>query len=365
MKSPAWDLMETPPFSLAQEEKRRVLMPRLVALTTHHYEHCTIYRNVVDRVFGGFDAARVQRLEDLPFLPVSLFKNFDLKSVPDSEVAKVLTSSGTSGQKVSRIFVDAETARAQSAVLIKVAQHFLGKDRLPMVIVDHAGVVRDRSSFSARGAGILGMAQFGIRPFYALRDDMTLDEPGLRDYLSAASGKRILLFGFTYMVSEFFVRALESRSMRLDLSNGVLIHSGGWKKLVDDAVSPEIFRARLAAVTGLESVINFYGMIEQVGGVYFENPLHQLHAPIYSEVIVRDPATLEPLPDGEVGLIQVMSCLPTSYPGHSLLTEDLGAIRGCDIQGLAMKGRSFEVIGRVPRSEPRGCSDTFQMARVA
>ena len=56
----------------------------------------------------------------------------------------------------------------QSAVLVKVAQRFLGKDRLPMVILDHAGVVRDRRSFSARGAGILGMAQFGHRPFYAL-----------------------------------------------------------------------------------------------------------------------------------------------------------------------------------------------------
>jgi hypothetical protein len=106
-------------------------------------------------------------------------------------------------------------------------------------------------------------------------------------------------------------------------------------------------------------VINFYGMVEQVGGVYFENPMHHLQAPIYSEVIVRDPVTLQPVPDGEPGLLQVLSCLPVSYPGHSLLTEDLGVIRGSDPDGTGMGGRSFEVLGRVPKAELRGCSDTF------
>jgi hypothetical protein len=94
--------------------------------------------------------------------------------------------------------------------------------------------------------------------------------------------------------------------------------------------------------------------------VYFENEQHHLQAPIYSEIMVRDPVTLAPLPDGEPGLLQVMSCLPTSYPGHSLLTEDLGVIRGADLPGSAMKGRCFDVTGRVPRAELRGCSDTFQ-----
>jgi hypothetical protein len=55
-----------------------------------------------------------------------------------------------------------------------------------------------------------------------------------------------------------------------------------------------------------------------------------------------------------------VSCLPTSYPGHSLLTEDLGIIHGADLSGTVMKGRSFEILGRVPRAELRGCSDTFQ-----
>ena len=366
MKSPAQDLLGTPPYGLAQSDKGARLSRALGALTRHHYGSCATYRDIVDRVFGGLeDLTPDAPLEDVPFLPVSLFKTHVLKSVPDAEIIKVLTSSGTAGQSVSRVYLDAETAGIQSAVLVKIVQHFLGKERLPMVILDHEGVVRDRKSHSARGAGILGMAQFGRRPFYALREDMSLDEGGLRDYLAAAGGGKILLFGFTFMVWSCFVQALEQSGVSLDLSGGVLVHTGGWKKLKDLAVGPEDFRRRLEALTGIRSVINFYGMAEQVGGVYFENDLHYLHAPIYSDVIIRDPVTLAPVPDGEPGLIQVLSSLPVSYPGHSILTEDMGVIRGCDSPRLAMKGRYFEMLGRVPESELRGCSDTFQLIRAA
>jgi hypothetical protein len=359
VKSPARELLDRPPYGVPQAEKTALLLPRLEALTRHHYERCATYRHVVDRMFGGL-AARYERIEDLPFLPVSLFKTHLLSSVPESEVMKTLTSSGTTGQQPSRVVLDAETATAQSAVLVHVTRHFLGKDRLPMVILDHPGVVRDRTSFSARGAGILGMAQFGIRPFYALRDDMTLDEAGLRAYLAAHAGQRIFLFGFTWMVWSFFVRALQRLAQPVDLAGGVLVHSGGWKKLESEKVTPAEFAARLRALTGIASVVNFYGMVEQVGAVYYENPRGHLHAPLFSEVIVRDPVTLRPLPEGATGLIQTLSCLPTSYPGHSLLTEDLGVLRGVDLPGLEMKGRCFDVIGRVPKSEIRGCSDTFQ-----
>jgi hypothetical protein len=357
--SPARALLELPPFGLSQAEKRARLLPMLRALTEHHARQCPPYRNVLDRVFGGADRLRIDRLEDVPFLPVTLFKTHALSSVPESDVVKVLTSSGTTGQEPSRIFLDAETASVQSAVLVKVAQHFLGKERLPMVILDHSGVVRDRRSYSARGAGILGMAQFGHRPFYALREDMSLDEDGLREYLDRVAGRRVLLFGFTFMVWQYLVRTLERAGRRLDLPGGILVHSGGWKKLQEAAVDAPVFRERVRAATGIDQVINFYGMVEQVGGVYFENSLHHLQAPIYSEVIVRDPVTLEPLPDGQPGLVQVLSCLPTSYPGHSLLTEDLGVIRGVDPDGTGMGGRCFEILGRVPKAELRGCSDTF------
>ncbi len=350
--------LETPPYSLAAVEKSVRQLTRLNELTAWHYENCAAYRNVLDAGFGGRRAAAAERIEDVPFLPVTLFKQHELRSVPQTEVIKTLTSSGTTGQAVSRISIDRPTGRSMEHALVKVMQHFLGKDRLPMVILDHKNVIKDRASFSARGAGILGMAQFGRLPFYALHDDLTLDLTGLKDYLAKAGTTRVFLFGFTFLVWQGLVQSLEKTGERLHLPEAVLVHSGGWKKLQDEAVGADEFRRRLEAVTGIRTALNFYGMVEQVGGVFMENPLHCLHASVFSNIIIRDPVTLAPLPHGEKGLVQVLSVLPGSYPGHSILTEDMGIIRGEDTPAAGgMLGRYFEILGRVPRAELRGCSD--------
>jgi len=352
------------PYSLQKAEKHEFLMPQLATLTHHHYEQCPLYRNIVDRAFGGLSCCNLSRLEDLPFLPVSLFKTHTLKSIADAEVFKTLTSSGTTGQSVSRIYLDRQTAQRQAKALLKIMQHCLGKKRLPMIILDHPDVVRYRASYSARGAGVLGMSQFGHRPFYALRDDMSLDIEGVLGYLDRYdTDPPIFLFGFTFMVWQYFILALEHHNQTLHLPNAILIHSGGWKKLQDIAVDPATFRSRVEQVTGIRQCLNFYGMVEQVGSIFLENSLHYLHSPIYADVLIRDPHTLNVLPDGEPGLIQVVSALPLSYPGHSLLTEDIGIVRGVDHPDLTMQGRYFEVLGRVPKSDLRGCSDTFQSSQ--
>jgi len=356
------NLMEVPPFGLEDKQKQEFMLSRLCDLTSHHYHRNEAYRNILNGVFDGEKALTFERVEDAPFVPVSLFKRFDLLSVPQEDVVKVLTSSGTTGQAVSRIFLDRETARFQETVLVKIVQNFLGKERLPMVIIDHQSVVRNRQSYSARGAGVLGMVQFGRRPIYALREDMSLDLDAVLSYLKSANTDRVLFFGFTYMVWQYFVRELERLNVQLDLPNTILIHSGGWKKLQDLSVDAGEFRGRIKSLTGIQNVINFYGMVEQVGSIFLENELHFLHASNYSDILIRDPVTLKPLPNGETGIVQLVSMLPTSYPGHSILTEDLGVIRGVDHPGLKMRGKFFEILGRVPKSDLRGCSDTYQPA---
>ena len=62
---------------------------------------------------------------------------------------------------------------------------------------------------------------------------------------------------------------------------------------------------------------------------------------------------------GEAGIIQVVSLLPKSYPGHSLLTEDEGVILGQDDCPCGRKGKYFKVLGRLKQAEIRGCSDTY------
>ncbi|WP_312209211.1 acyl-protein synthetase [Pseudescherichia sp.] len=351
------EILAIPPWSLAKNDKQRLLLDRLKTLTVHHYQHCEPYRRMLDA--QSVEPHAIRRLEDLPFLPVSLFKTLTLKSVPDNEVFKTLTSSGTSGQQVSRIYLDKATAALQQKTLVKIVNQFTGEGRLPLLIIDCPSVLKDRQQFSARGAGILGFSLFGSDRAWALNDDMTLNSDAVAAFLTKHQGKRILLFGFTFMVWQHFYKALAASQRRFDLSQALLIHGGGWKKLQHEAVSPADFAVRLHDVCALPRVHDYYGMVEQTGCISMQCEHGHLHASIFSDVIIRRPADFSPCAPGEPGIIQVLSVLAGSYPGHSLLTEDEGVLVGEDDCACGRKGKYFHVLGRLKRAELRGCSDTY------
>ncbi|MEV4812852.1 acyl-protein synthetase [Micromonospora avicenniae] len=348
--------MLTEVFTLRQAEKEERLRAELVELVAHHRRNCPPY----DRILAALDAdPEPATLADLPWLPVRLFKTRKLASVPDDEVIRVLTSSGTTGD-VSRIHLDRAAAATQSRMLARTLGTVLGPRRLPMVVVDRAGVVGDRRSYSARGAGALGMVNFGRDHLWLLDADDRPDVAALKDFLARHGDAPFLIFGFTFMVWRYLYEV--ARDHGLDLSHGILVHSGGWKKLADQAVDNAEFRRRLGADTGLTSIHNFYGMVEQIGTVFLEGPEGgSLYCPDFADVIIRDPVTWREAPVGTPGLIEVISTLPTSYPGNVLLTEDLGVVHGVD--DGHWPGKRFSVLGRLPRAEARGCSDTYTGGR--
>ena len=228
-----------------------------------------------------------------------------------------------------------------------------------MLIIDSPEVLKDRQQFSARGAGILGFSLFGSDRAWALDESMTLNLPVIEAFLKKHQGKRILLFGFTFMVWQHFYQELKTSSHQIDLSNALLIHGGGWKKLAAEAVSREAFRAGLREVCGVSRVVDYYGMVEQTGCIYLECEAGHLHASTYSDVILRRPGDLSVADVGERGIIEVVSLLPESYPGHVLLTEDEGVLLGEDDCPCGRKGKYFQVLGRLRNAELRGCSDTY------
>lgn len=344
------------PYGLPQAQKHVLLLDALNALTDWHEAHCLPYARMRQRLFAPGPAAT---LDNLPYLPVRLFKTQDLASVERSAVVKTLTSSGTSGQTVSRIHLDRETAQRQTRVLAAIMASFLGRQRWPMLIIDSADLLKDRSRFNARAAGILGFSVFGRGHFYCLDADLRLQLDALQAFLQAHRGTPILAFGFTFLVWQCLLSAVKRQGIQLDFGPGsTLIHGGGWKRLLDQQVDNATFKAQLREHLGIEHVFNYYGMVEQVGSIFMECEHGHRHAPVFADVIVRDPLTLEPLPAGREGVLQVLSALPVSYPGHSLLTEDVGVLHGEDDCPCGRLGRYFSVAGRLPQVEMRGCSDT-------
>ena len=350
------NLSKLDPYSLRREEKRPIYLEVLTELTKHHYQSCPEYKNLMDKL--GCDTAKFETVEHLPFLPVSLFKEYNLMSVQNDEVVQVLTSSGTSGSNLSRIYLDRLNATGQKRALTNIVADKTGKTRLPMLIIDSKESVKQRKSFSGRGAGIAGFSFLGKDITYVLDEDMNLDHQALDAFCERNSGKKILLFGFTYMVWQYFCNALMKTGHSYQLAGSVLIHGGGWKKLHENSVSNDVFRNMVKEVLGVEKVVNYYGMVEQTGSIFLECDAGYYHCSNYSDVITRD-ENFSACQYGESGIMQLISPLATSYPGHSILSEDAGVIMGEDDCVCGKNGKYFSINGRLQHSELRGCSDTY------
>lgn len=330
------------------------LLAKLIALTNTHAASCPLYRNYIETLFD--QGGEIKSLSDLPWVPVRAFKEFELKSITDGEIYKVMNSSGTGGAP-SKIFLDQKTAKLQQAKLVEIFSGAFGGDRYPMLIIDSPSTVKDRQNFSARTAAINGFTLFSRHREFALRDDMSINYGAINKFLEKHTSKTIFIFGFTFVVWQHFIKQLEADSKKINLSRSFLLHGGGWKKLEKEKVGAEEFKRRVYDVTECERVRNYYGMIEQTGSVYMECSHGNLHAPSGGDVIIRSFSDFSVNDAGQEGIIQIFSDVQESYPGHSLLTEDVGYTFPADSCGCGNPGTVLKVLGRLSSAEVRGCSD--------
>lgn len=349
-------LLDIDPFSLDRYKKRKSLEAELKLLNEHHYKSCLEYKYVLDAM--GYDKIKCNRIEQYPFLHLDIFKEHKLKSIEENNVFKVMNSSGTSGGETSKIYMDKENAKIQTKILKTIVSDFIGKKRMPMLIIDSESTVKKRNQFSARTAGIVGFSIFGKDITFALDDQQQLDVKKLKYFVQKHLNQPVLVFGFTYLVWEKFLDQINHKKINLPKLKGFLIHGGGWKKLHDKKVDNEIFKNKVRDTIGIEDSINYYGMIEQTGSIYLECKFGFLHTSVFSDIIIRR-SDYSICSQDETGIVQTISLLPTSYPGHNLISDDLGEIKGQDNCQCGRLGKSFLIHGRIKQSELKGCSDTI------
>ena len=349
------NFFEKNPFSFSKEYRKKDYFELISKLTIHHYKKCLLYKRILDTLNQKFNFKK--NLENIPIIPTRIFKNYDLISVPKNKIVKILTSSGTTNSKVSKIFLDDENASNQVKALKKLMQSIIGMERLPMMIIDKDPRFEDRKKFSAKTAAILGFSYFGKNHFYLLDKYGNIDYNGLNRFLEKFSNKKFFIFGFTSFIFENLLKQISQERKLLNFSNGILLHGGGWKKLENLKINNKKFKKELEKKLKLKKIFNYYGMVEQTGSIFLEcNNCGGFRTTRYSEIIIRD-KNFNSLGIGKTGIIQVISNLPTSYPGHSILTEDRGTIikdANC-ISGF--NGKCFTIEGRLEKAELRGCSD--------
>ncbi|HYM62974.1 MAG TPA: hypothetical protein VEZ11_18955 [Thermoanaerobaculia bacterium] len=342
-------LLDDPPF--APRDDRRFL-DEMIALTEHHLRGCEPYR----RIWPRWRTA--ESVEDLPFLHVGVFKNV-LFQTEGAVHQRTLRSSGTSGAGASRIVLDEASSALQSRSSLAILTDLAGPERVPLLVLDHPGSLRVRGEIGARVAAAMSLKPLATEMSFLLAEP---DDPAsmkwdvVMDVL--AGHEHIRVYGFTSILWLAWGAAAipddvrsAMRGRRIDF-----VHSGGWKKLEEAKVTrDQLDNALLADLAETARVVDYYGLVEQIGVIYPLCSAGVRHVPRWADVLVRDPFTLSTLED-EPGMLQLMNVLPIGAPYHSVLTEDLGrTVGGACPCGRA--GKRFELIGRVPKAETRGCAN--------
>jgi hypothetical protein len=324
------------------------------ALTRFHLDGCPEYA----RIWPHFESAG--NLADLPWLHVGLFKHIEFKTSGEGiRHERTLKSSATSSGVPSLVTLDRKSSELQSASTLAIFRDFLGGGTRPLLVVDSSRSLLTRGEVSARVAAALSLRPLASEIHFLLED---AEDPGSMkwDALAELLGghDELLIYGFTWVLWLAWGAAGVPKKIsdRLAGKRIHFVHSGGWKKLDAVQVDRQAFDERL--LTGLHPesrVVDFYGLVEQAGIVY---PLCEAgfrHVPAWADVLVRDPWTLDSL-TGEPGQLQLMNTLAHGAPYHNVLTEDLGHIvpGGCPCGRL---GGRFELLGRVPKAEVRGCAN--------
>ena len=346
-------LFKLPPYSLGKWEKHKgIFFKYLKNLENFHKNNCSEYK----KILKGYNYKTPKNLNELMFIPVNLFKKFKLISGNRKNIESVISSSGTSANALSKIHLNRENSIKQSRVFLKLIYDLIGNNKYPMIIIDKKSD-GNKKYFDAREAAIRAFSILSKDTFYLIDDRENLREKELIDFINRYKNEKIIIFGFTFVIWKKFVKTFKKNNL-IRFKNAVMFHGGGWKKMQDEKISNEDFKSIIKNSFNINNIINYYGMAEQTGSIYFECEYGKFHTSNFSDVIARN-RDLKNCGFNKIGFLQVISSLPESYPGHSLLTEDLGIVIGEDDCKCKRKGKYFKVLGRVQDTDVKGCSDAY------
>jgi len=345
------DLLDRHPFS---DRDDAALLQAMNDTTRWHLEGCPAYR----AVWPTFTQAA--SLDQLPFLHVGVFKHRVWRTTGEGIAHKRLLKSSSTSDVSSQIPLDARSGPLQARSSTAILEALLDADRRPLLVLDDVKSLQQRGEVSARVTAAMSLRPLASEMHFLLQGGDAPDRLDWHKIVSVCSShRRLIVYGFTWMLWKGWAEAAMPDNARRLLSGTQVhfVHSGGWKKLEALQVSRERFDEALLRTCGPGStVLDFYGLVEQVGIIYPLCSANFRHVPRWAAVIIRDPWTLQPLTDA-AGMIQLMNPLAFGAPYHNVLTEDVGRPAGDGPCACGRVGQRFELLGRMPKAEVRGCAN--------
>lgn len=329
----------------------------------YQLEHNADYRKLLDGL--KFSTSMLKTFEDLakiPPLPTMFFKHHDLFSMPKWRMPIRATSSGTKG-KMSQIGFEVSGLWQGLRMVLRVGRvHKLFSLRptnyLLLGYKPHKGN-RTAVTKTAYGATFFAPA---LRRTFALtygkngyEADLNRVLGALKRYAESPFPTRFMGFpSYTY----FLLRMMEEQGVRLVLPKGSkILLGGGWKQFYAEQVDKTVLYRLAQERLGIEErdIVEFFGAVEHPI-LYCDCPHHHFHVPVYSRVLIRDVKTLEPLPLGEMGLVNLLTPMTLGTPILSVMTDDLGILHAGSTCGCGIETPYLELIGRVGLKDIKTCA---------
>ncbi|MFZ1453360.1 MAG: acyl transferase [Ferruginibacter sp.] len=308
-----------------------------VELFNYQYEHNKIYRQFCDTL--KINAAEVDDVKKIPFLPVSFFKTHTVKTT-EFETDTVFESSGTTQAIPARHFVkDIELYRKSfNACFEKFYGHPQNKCILGLL---PSYLERKNSSLVLMVDELIQASNNPLSGFY-LYDHEKLHSTILHNELLKLP---TLLIGVTYALLDF------AEAYPMQLRHTIVMETGGMKGRREELTRTEV-HAQLQKQLGVSLVHSEYGMTELLSQAYSKGD-GIFHCPGWMKIVLRDEddpfhistgADIQNRP--KTGLINVID-LANIHSCSFIATDDVGRLHA---------NGSFEVRGRVDNSDVRGCS---------
>lgn len=297
----------------------------------HQYDQVSVYRK-----FAGLTDSlpeNIHRILQIPFLPVSLFKQHVVTDSPIDLTTLCFESSTTTGQIPSKHFIINPSIYQHS--FTKCFESFFGSP-------ESYAIVGLLPSYLERGqSSLVNMVhQLIERSGHPLSGFYLHNHAELFATLQAleVAQQPTLLFGVTYALLDF------AATYPMPLQYTKIIETGGMKGRREEMNRTAVHRV-LKEAFDLRQVCSEYGMTELLSQAYSLED-EWFCCPPWMKILVRDPndpKDMKPIGRGLINLIDLANIHSCSF----ISTDDIGEI--------APDGR-FKVHGRLDFSEWRGCS---------
>lgn len=328
-----------------------------------HYDRNDKYRAILDsRDFSPEQLEGYEDLAKLPFIPTLLFKRHALYTIPMNRILVKATSSGTGGT-VSRIGFELSGLLCALRMVLKVIprRQLFSWRPTNYVIFGYKPHPSNKTAVTKTAFGATLFAP-AVHRTYALRYRNGQYSPDLDGVIEAIKKYAAKPFPVRFMgfpsYTYFCMKLMEERGLRVTLpKHSKILLGGGWKQFYKEEVDKQSFYDLAKRVFGIDDgdIVEFFGAVEHPV-LYCDCEKHHFHVPVYSRVIIRDVNTLEPVENGRIGLVNLITPMIRATPILSVMTDDLGILHEGKKCGCGLDSPYLEIIGRVGMKDLKTCA---------